>query len=247
LNNNTSYCAIAKSLIKKWHDKNLLPKSTDSSKVKTITNTNKIVSEKKFAIKRKSIDDDITHSNTLRFEIRAYSNWIYLLFNPFSESQSSDEYRSGESSSIKKRKVLSLAEYVGNKKPISSLSTTVDSTEKKLTDTQIKEIYAEFNANIEELAAKAPDLANNVNKKLTQKDLINSNRNGFIANDHNTKTTLIEKPKIKNDDLWEEEEDDSDDDDNDNTNYKQQIIKQSQPVKNNQIMNNNKSNSQQVQ
>jgi hypothetical protein len=73
LNNKTSYYSIAKSLIQKWHDKNLLPKSTNSSKVKTITNTNKAVVEKKLAIKRKSIDDDTTHSNTLRFENKSYS------------------------------------------------------------------------------------------------------------------------------------------------------------------------------
>jgi len=92
------------------------------------------------------------------------------------------------------------------------------------------------------LAAKAPDIANNVNKKLIQKDLTDSNRNDFIANGHNAKMTIIEKQKIKQEDFWEEEEDD-DDDDND---YKQPIIKQSQPIENNQTVNNNKSNSQQV-
>jgi hypothetical protein len=64
-----SYYSIAKSLLKKWHDKNLLPKTTDTSKVKTITNTNK----KKLAVKRKfDDDDDTTHSNTLRFENKSY-------------------------------------------------------------------------------------------------------------------------------------------------------------------------------
>jgi len=92
------------------------------------------------------------------------------------------------------------------------------------------------------LAAKAPDLANNVNKKLIQKDLTNSNRNDFIANGQNSKITIIEKQKIKQEDIWEEQEDDDDDND-----YKQPIIKQSQPIENNQIVNNNnKSNSQQV-
>ncbi len=69
-----SYYSIAKSLLKKWHDKNLLPKTTDTSKVKTITNTNKKILEKKLAVKRKfnddDDDDDTTHSNTLRFKIR---------------------------------------------------------------------------------------------------------------------------------------------------------------------------------
>jgi hypothetical protein len=161
----------------------------------------------------------------------------------FSESQSSDEYKNNDrnqSSSIKKRKVLSIAEYVGSKKPISSSSSssTVDSTENKLTDTQIKEIYAQFNSNIEELAAQAPDLANNVNKKLTQKDLITSNRNDFIANGQNSKITIIEKQKTKHDDIWEEEEDDEDDDDD---------YKQSQSIKTNQTSNKNNSNNQQVQ
>jgi hypothetical protein len=210
LNNKTSYYSIAKNLLKKWHEKNLLSKTTDSSKVKTITNTNKTIVEKKLAVKRKSIDDDITNSNVL------------------SESQSSDEYKNGDrnqsSSSTKKRKVLSIAEYVNNKKPTTSSS----SNEKKLTDTQIEEIYAQFNANGEEFAAIAPVLADDVNKKLTQKDLTNSNRNDFIANGHNSKMTVMEKPKIKREDIWAEDEDDDDDDD------KQQIIKQSPPVKSNE-------------
>ncbi len=94
------------------------------------------------------------------------------------------------------------------------------------------------------MAAKAPDLANNVNKKLIQKDLTNNNRNDFIPNGQNSKMPIIEKQKIKQEDFWEEDDDDEDDDNNNN--YKQNIIKQSQPIENNQIMNNNKSNSQQV-
>jgi len=70
LNNKTPYYSTAKSLIKKWHDKNLLPTTTNSSKVKTITNTNKTFVEKKLAAKRKSADD----ANTLRFEIRVIRN-----------------------------------------------------------------------------------------------------------------------------------------------------------------------------
>jgi hypothetical protein len=87
LNNKTSYYSTAKSLIKKWHDKNLLSTTTNSSKVKTITNTNtnKIVVEKKLAVKRKSVDDDVIHSNTLRFEIRVIRNefisYLILLVN----------------------------------------------------------------------------------------------------------------------------------------------------------------------
>jgi hypothetical protein len=151
-----------------------------------------------------------------------------LISDLCSESQSSDEYKNGDrnqsSSSTKKRKVLSIAEYVNNKKPTTSSS----SNEKKLTDTQIEEIYAQFNANGEEFAAIAPVLADDVNKKLTQKDLTNSNRNDFIANGHNSKMTVMEKPKIKREDIWAEDEDDDDDDD------KQQIIKQSPPVKSNE-------------
>jgi len=87
------------------------------------------------------------------------------------------------------------------------------------------------------LAAQAPDLANNVNKKLTQKDLITSNRNDFIANGQNSKMTIIEKQKTKHDDIWEEEEDEDDDND----------YKQSQPIRTNQTTKKNNSNSQQVQ
>jgi hypothetical protein len=85
LNNKTPYYSTAKSLIKKWHDKNLLPTTTNSSKVKTITNTNKTFVEKKLATKRKSADDDVIHSNTLRFEIRVIQNefisYLILLVN----------------------------------------------------------------------------------------------------------------------------------------------------------------------
>ncbi|CAF3459841.1 unnamed protein product, partial [Rotaria sp. Silwood2] len=43
---------------------------------------------------------------------------------------------------------------------------TVESTQDKLTDTQIKEIYGEFDGTFEELAGSARDVANDVNKKL---------------------------------------------------------------------------------
>jgi hypothetical protein len=226
MNNKTSYYSTAKSLLKKWQDKNLLSHTTNSSKVKTITNISKTIVDKKTSVKRKSADDDTaTYSSTL------------------SESQSSDEYKNGDqdqsSSSVKKRKVLSLAEYVGSKKPATTSSSTVNSTDNKLTDTQIEEIYAQFNANGEEFAATAPALADTVNKKLTQ-----SNRNDIIANGLNSKMIINEKQKTNHDDLWEEAEDDDDDDDvvvNDH-----QIIKSSEPVKNTPIVINNQFNTQQM-
>ncbi|CAF2393329.1 unnamed protein product [Rotaria sp. Silwood2] len=234
-NKEASYYPTAKSLLKKWHDKNLLSKTMNTSKVRTTTNTKKSVTEHILSVKRKSNDYDATYSNTL------------------SESQSSDEFKHSDrdqSSSIKKRKVLSLAEYVVNKKPMPSSLPTVDSTQDKLTDTQIKEIYAQFDATFEELAASAPDLANNVNKKLKQNDTINNNRNDFIANNHNLKIATIEQPKTKYNDIWAEEDDDDDDDDdeddNDNVHHKQEITKKSQPIKNKQIVNNNNLDSQQV-
>jgi hypothetical protein len=173
-----------------------------------------------------------------------------LFIYVFSESQSSDDYKTSDrdqpsSSSTKKRKVLSMAEYVGSKQPKSSLPSTVNSTQNTLTDTQIKEIYAEFNAKCEELVASAPNLAKNVNKKLTQNETTNSNRNDFIANGHNLKITTNEQHK----DIWAEEEDDDDDNnhDSDHDHHTQHITTQSQPIKNNQIVNNNHINTQQVE
>ncbi len=165
-----------------------------------------------------------------------------MFFYVFSESQSSDDYKTSDrdqpssSSSAKKRKVLSIAEYVGSKQPKSSLPSTVNSTENKFTDTETKEIYAQFNAKCEELVASAPNLAKNVNKKLTQNETTNSNRNDFIANGHNLKMTINEQ----HNDIWAEEEDDDDDTDHDHHT-------QSQPIKNNQIVNNNHINTQQVE
>ena len=93
------------------------------------------------------------------------------------------------------------------------------------------------------LLPTAPDLANTVNKKLTQ-----SNRDDVIANGHNSKVITMEKLKTKHDDLWEEDEDDDDDDDEiDNIHQKQQPVKLPQPVKNLPTVNNNhlhQSNSQ---
>ncbi len=86
------------------------------------------------------------------------------------------------------------------------------------------------------MVASAPNLAKNVNKKLTQNETTNSNRNDFIANGHNLKMTINEQ----HNDIWAEEEDDDDDTDHDHHT-------QSQPIKNNQIVNNNHINTQQVE
>jgi hypothetical protein len=86
MNNKTSYYSTAKSLLKKWQDKNLLSHTTNSSKVKTITNISKTIVDKKTSVKRKSADDDVaTYSSTLRFEIRIIRNelisYLILLVN----------------------------------------------------------------------------------------------------------------------------------------------------------------------
>ena len=123
---------------------------------------------------------------------------------------------------------------MSNKKSIPSTTLTFnDSIQNKLTDSQIKEIYAQFNANGEELVANAPDLPNDVNKKLNTK---HEQQNNFNANNHHLKTTSINQPKY---DFWEEDEDEDDDDDDD-TDRKQVINHQSQSVKKKQttIMNN---------
>ena len=105
----------------------------------------------------------------------------------FSESQSSEDN--------KKRKVLSLAQYLESKKHVLSPSLTINSTQKKLTDTQIEVINAQFKATTEKLTASVPDLASIVNKNLIQTDKVN-------------KKPIIELPKTNNNDLWAEDDDD---------------------------------------
>lgn len=172
------------------------------------------------------------------------------VFNSSSESQSSDDFKSidgGQSSSTKKRRVLSLAEYVGNKKPIVNSSITTDVTEEKFTDTQIKEIYAQFDAKCEEVAASVPNLAINVNKKLKQADIIIPNRNDIMANGHSFKAPVDEQPKTKYNDIWAEDDDDDDDSDNAiSSRTEQKIIKQPQPVKNKQSIKHHNLDTQQV-
>ena len=121
-----------------------------------------------------------------------------------------------------------MAEYMGNKKSTAIPSTTAQPMEDKLTDTRIEEIYAEFNANGSGLAALAPDLANTVNKKLTQ-----TNRNDFIAHDHMNKIPIVEKSEPNHDDIWQENDDDDDDDDDidDQPPPKQQTVKSTAPIK----------------
>jgi hypothetical protein len=124
-----------------------------------------------------------------------------------SESQSSDDN--------KKRKVLSLAQYLESKKHVVSPSSTINSTQKKLTNTQIEVINAQFKATTEKLTASAPDLAHIVNKNLIQTDKVNTNRTEGInkkPNGEQLKTTV--------NDLWAE---DDDDDNNDEMNTQSQI------------------------
>lgn len=230
LDQTTAYYSIAKKLLEKWQNKNLDSKSTNASKSKASVNKNQEIVERK-SIKRKSLDDDVTHSNTL------------------SESQSSDEYKSNDrgqpSSSTKKRKIISLAEYTGIKKPVvastttENASVTVESNDSKLTNTEIEQIYAQFNANGKEFVAKAPvTLTQDLSRKLKKPDIMPSNRNGFIANGHVTKSSTNDKSKTNNDDFWNEISDDDDDDEDVDSHPKKQVIAQSQPVKNNRPVSN---------
>lgn len=127
--------------------------------------------------------------------------WFYRSFQSteffFSESQSSNDN--------KKRKVLSLAQYLENKKHVLSPSSTVNSIQNKLTDTQIRIINAQFKATTEKLAASAPDLTKTIDKSLTEADKSN-NRMDLII-----KRPVIQQSKTKLQDLWTEEEDDDDD------------------------------------
>ncbi len=109
-----------------------------------------------------------------------------------SESQSSDDN--------KKRRVLSLAQYLESKKPILSPSSTINLTRKRLTDSQIDLINAQFQATTEKLTATASNLTTT---SLLETDKIN----------HNPilKKPRIEQTKPKSIDLWAEDDDDDDD------------------------------------
>lgn len=123
---------------------------------------------------------------------------LYLCVS--SESQSSDEK--------KERKVLSLAQYRQSKKPSPSPPKTDVSLLNKLTDTEIEVINAQFNAATEKLAVNASDLANTVNKSLSQTEKVRHQHHlsVLLAN----KSTPV-KTQV-NDDLWAEADDDDDDD-----------------------------------
>ena len=116
------------------------------------------------------------------------------MFCSFSESLSSDDYQNSDrDQSTKKRKVVSMAEYVANKKPKSSPPSSVDSTQNKFSDTEIKEIYTQFNAKCEELVASAPNLTNSINQIVTSNGTMNSNRKDIVANGHAPKVIAKEQ------------------------------------------------------
>lgn len=147
--------------------------------------------------------------------------FIYLFF---SESQLCDDN--------KKRKVLSLAQYLESKKPILSPSSTMNLTQNKLTDIQIEVINAQFKATTEKLTATASDLANIVNKNLIETEKINNNNNNnSIRTDFIIKKSIIEESKSKLNDLWTE--DDEDDDNNNNHIHSQSEMIQSRTVNSN--------------
>ena len=85
---------------------------------------------------------------------------VFILCSVFSQSQLFDDN--------KKRRVLSLAQYMENKKPVISSLLTTNSTEKKLTDSQIATINAQFKATTEKLTACVPDLTMILNESLTE-------------------------------------------------------------------------------
>lgn len=127
--------------------------------------------------------------------------------NYSSESQLVDEN--------KKRRVLSLAQYMESKKHVLSSSSSSNSIHRRFTDNQIEVIHAQFQATTEKLTANASDLANIVNK-----NLINDDKPQLLRNDSSNKRSIIEQPKSIGNDLWTEDDDD-DDDGHDNTTQSQ--------------------------
>ena len=137
------------------------------------------------------------------------------------ESQTTDDQ--------KKRKVLSLAEYLQTKKHVLSPSSTLNSSQNQLTDRQIKVINAQFRATTEKLTANANDLANIVNKSLIEPEKPSS-RLQIPSN-----SSQINSQQSKINDFWAEDDDDDYDDDNndESPNNIHSQISQSRTVNNN--------------
>ena len=142
-------------------------------------------------------NDDRSDSTEIRFEIIIRSIFS-LCFFPISESQSSDDN--------KKRKVLSLAQYRESKKHVLSPSSTINLTESKLTDIQIKIINAQFKAATEKLTANALDLDKILDMNVKEKTQVNHNRIGFV-----NRKPVIQQQKSNFYDLWTEDDDDDED------------------------------------
>lgn len=172
---------------------------------------------------------------------KAYFFPFFSIFYFSSQSQQSNDSKTddrNQSSSIKKRKVLSFAEYLGSKKPIiPTSSSNIDPIENHITDTEAQKIYAEFDAKCKELVAKVPDLVNNVDKKLRQNDI--------NVNSHLVKKPIAEEQINKHDDLWAEDDDD-DDDINLNAHSKEETIKSTQSIKTKHTSNSESRTSQKV-
>ncbi|CAF1407615.1 unnamed protein product [Adineta steineri] len=121
------------------------------------------------------------------------------------EKQSDELSESQSFDNNKQRKVLSLAQYLENKKHILSLSSTSNTKQNKLADSQIEVINAQFKATTEKLTASVPDLTNTLNKNLIEIQKKNNILNEFVV-----KKTTHEESKQKFIDLWAEDDDDND-------------------------------------
>ena len=183
-----NYSLTAKILLKKWYKKKLLPKPI---RMATPMDKPSDIVDHSFTAKRKFDADDVPLD-----ELRSDRTFSVPSLN---ESQTADDK--------KERKVLSLAQYLESKKHASPRPNTSNAVQKKLTDTQIEVINAQFNAATEKLAASASDLASVVNKNLEQ---VKQRPNQPIAS-----TSTAGKVLTQMTDLWAEEDDDDDDDHDD--------------------------------
>ncbi|CAF5207339.1 unnamed protein product [Rotaria magnacalcarata] len=144
-------------------------------------------------------------STTVKLAIN--TNLAIVETNSIDNRRNSDEINESQlSDDNKKRKVLSLAQYLENKKHVLSPSSMMNSTQNKLSNMQIEIINAQFKATTEKLTASAPDLTKILDKNLIETDEINNSRIDFTV-----RRPAIQQKDTKFHDLWTEDDDDDDD------------------------------------
>jgi hypothetical protein len=102
--------------------------------------------------------------------------------------------------------VLSVSEYLSSKKP--TLKTN-QQTENTLTEEEVEQIKAQFNANLEKIPTTAPSAALDVNKRSSQSDRFPTHRQELVTKDHRAKVST-QYGASKQSSFWDTDDDNSD-------------------------------------